>query len=264
MIDRSSLHANCLRLLHNAVPWVVVTRAQITYRALAAQVTRLMQCLSTPDLKRRISNSDRPELEQAAVRGGVSSIVLIYLFWYAFRDGHIQDSEGRVLVAAVGYFTFNLLLIVRILTAGGVSVYRRFIGMIIDNSATTYCLVHMGEGGAVILGVYLFFAFGNGFRYGRFYLHACQAMGVAGFTLVLFEGEYWSANLSVGIGCLASLIVLPFYVGVLAQRITEARQRADDANKAKGRFLSKRESRNAHTVERRDRYGRHIAGNEII
>jgi hypothetical protein len=31
--------------------------------------------------------------------------------------------------------------------------------------------------------------------------------------------------------------VLPLYVGVLAQRITEAKQRADDANQAKDRIL---------------------------
>ena len=32
--------------------------------------------------------------------------------------------------------------------------------------------------------------------------------------------------------------MLPFYVGVLAQRITEAKRRADEANAAKGRFLA--------------------------
>ena len=33
-------------------------------------------------------------------------------------------------------------------------------------------------------------------------------------------------------------MTLPFYVGVLAQRIEEARKKADEANLAKGRFLA--------------------------
>ena len=110
--------------------------------------------------------------------------------------------------------------------------------MIIDNAVTTYCLIRMGEGGAVIIGVYLFVTFGNGFRYGRLYLYACQVMAMVGFGLVLAESTYWSHSIFVGIGFLIALVVLPFYVGCLAQKIKEAKKRADDANQAKGRFLA--------------------------
>src|SRR5439155_3367059 len=137
-----------------------------------------------------------------------------------------------------GFFIFACMLVVRILAAGGPSIRRRFLGMVIDNAVTTYCLIRMGEGGAVIIAIYLFISFGNGFRYGRFYLHACQIMGLAGFALVLAYGDYWSHSIYVGVGYLIALLVLPFYVGTLAQRITEARKRADDANQAKGRFLA--------------------------
>ena len=34
------------------------------------------------------------------------------------------------------------------------------------------------------------------------------------------------------------LLVLPFYVGVLAERIEKAKKRADEANQAKGRFVA--------------------------
>ena len=63
-------------------------------------------------------------------------------------------------------------------------------------------------------------------------------MALAGFGLVLTESSYWSHSISVGIGFLIALIVLPLYVGGLAQKIKEAKKRADDANQAKGRFLA--------------------------
>src|SRR4030095_14756169 len=96
----------------------------------------------------------------------------------------------------------------------------------------------MGEGGAVIIGVYLFITFGNGFRYGRSYLHACQVMSLVGFGLVVLLSDFWRQEMSLSIGIALSIVVLPFYVGVLAQRITEAKQRADEANQAKGRFVA--------------------------
>src|SRR6516225_7018025 len=44
--------------------------------------------------------------------------------------------------------------------------------------------------------------------------------------------------MSLSIGVVISILVLPFYVGVLAERITEAKKRADEANQAKGRFVA--------------------------
>jgi CheY-like chemotaxis protein/HPt (histidine-containing phosphotransfer) domain-containing protein len=96
----------------------------------------------------------------------------------------------------------------------------------------------MDEGGAVLLGVYLFVTFGNGFRFGRAYLHACQAASIAGFCVALWLSPFWSQHLVIGTGFLTALLVLPLYVGVLTQRITEAKRRADEANAAKGRFLA--------------------------
>src|SRR5438477_5584531 len=44
--------------------------------------------------------------------------------------------------------------------------------------------------------------------------------------------------MAVSIGMVSSILVLPFYEGVLAERITEAKKRADEANQAKGRFVA--------------------------
>lgn len=189
-------------------------------------------------LKAVSARAPRAELEQASLRIGISVLVLGYLSWRAFHHDGADPRMSEVLLVAVAFSLFSMALVVPIIASGEDSVFRRFLGMVADNAVTTYCLMRTDESGAVILGVYLFVTFGNGFRYGRRYLHASQLMGLVGFTSVLAYSPFWSKHLPIGMGYLVAMIVLPFYVGVLAERINEARKRADDANQAKGRFLA--------------------------
>ena len=181
---------------------------------------------------------ERPEIEQATLRVVIVGLVLVYLIFAANRDGRIDQHESEVIWVAIGTVAFGLGLVFRIIAVGGTSVMRRLLGMLADNAVTTYCMIQMGEAGAIIIGVYLFVTFGNGFRYGRAYLHASQALSIAGFCTVVALSEYWRSHLTLSLGLLLTSIVLPFYVGVLAQRITEAKRKADEANQAKGRFLA--------------------------
>jgi len=171
------------------------------------------------------------ELEQALLRVVIVGIILAYLFWYALRDGVIEPVEYESLAVTSGFLAFSVLLTLGILAAPRVSAPRRFLGMAVDNALITYCLIRMGEGGAVVLYVYLFIIFGNGFRFGRLYLHACQLMGLAGFSLVLVVSPFWSKHVAIGLGYLIALIVLPFYVGFLAERIKAERAKAEEALK---------------------------------
>lgn len=185
-----------------------------------------------------VATSDRREFEQASIRVVIAAIVMVYLFWYALRDGKITPNETVVLQVAVLFFVFSLTLTLRVLMTARPSVPRRYLAMVVDNAVTTFCLMQMGEGGAVIIGVYLFISFGNGFRYGRRYLHICQALGVMGFASVLVVSDFWSHHVAIGAGFLIGLLILPLYVGVLAERIEKAKKRADEANQAKGRFVA--------------------------
>jgi two-component system sensor histidine kinase RpfC len=194
--------------------------------------------LSLDRYRALVATAHRPELEQSSLRVLIAGIVMVYLFWYASRDGAVSPSEGAVLQVSILFFAFSLALMLRVLMTARPSVPRRYLGMVADNAVTSFCLMQMGEGGAVVIGVYLFITFGNGFRYGRRYLHVCQAMGVIGFTAVLVLSDFWSHHVAIGTGFLIGLVILPFYVGVLAERIEKAKKRADEANQAKGRFVA--------------------------
>lgn len=203
--------------------------------ALTTSIEQLRSKFSFGALFARV---ERPEIEQAGLRVAVVGLIVAYLFYAARQDGLVADSEAEALAWAIATLVFGVGLLIWISVVGGKSVVRRVLGMIVDNAATTYCLVLMGEAGAIIIGVYLFITFGNGFRYGRAYLHASQALSILGFGLVIALSEYWRTHASLSIGVFLACLALPFYVGVLAQRIEEARKKADEANQAKGRFLA--------------------------
>ncbi len=199
---------------------------------------KLSNPLSTVSLLSRIRAAPRPEFEQALLRVFVSVLIVTYMLWYLSHEHVASPDRTYLLFAVVAFFTAAALIAVRIVIAPGISVVRRALGMLVDNSATTYSMIMMGEGGAVIIGAYLFVALGNGFRFGRPYLHASQAMACLGFALVLATSPFWSQHSAIGLGFLITLAIVPLYAGVLAERITEAKRRADEANAAKGRFLA--------------------------
>ena len=194
--------------------------------------------LSPMSVLSRIRAAPRPEFEQALLRVFVSVLIVTYMLWYLSHEQVTPHDQTYLILAVVAFFTAAAFIAVRIVIAPGLSVVRRVVGMLVDNSATTYSMIMMGEGGALIIGAYLFVALGNGFRFGRTYLHASQAMACVGFALVLAISPFWSQHSAIGLGFLITLAIVPMYAGVLAERITEAKRRADDANAAKGRFLA--------------------------
>jgi two-component system sensor histidine kinase RpfC len=181
---------------------------------------------------------DGVEFEQAVIRIVAGLIVLVAFVWYATSNHALSPRERQVLAATITYFVLSGVLLSAITWFGGVSPVRRYVGIALDNAGITYFMAMMGEAGAVMFGLYLFIIFGNGFRYGRRYLHVCQAISLVGFASVMLLDDHWSSSRSVAFACFCAILVLAFYVSVLAQRITDAKRRADEANQAKGRFVA--------------------------
>jgi two-component system, sensor histidine kinase RpfC len=198
----------------------------------------LRRWLTLDGVKAMTPGAPRLEFGQAMLRVFVSALVLAYVGWYVGRDGIVTDDGAQALVAAFAFFAFAGVITLRILQAPGISKARRILGIVVDNTAASYGLFVLGEGGAVILGTYLLVTVGNGLRYGRYYLNISHFLSVAGFLLVMLVSPYWSQHTAIGWGFFITLIIIPLYVGHLAKRIDEARQLAEKANEAKGRFVA--------------------------
>src|SRR5450432_234994 len=189
-----------------------------------------------------VAAAPRPELEQSLLRLAVPFLAALWLFGDLFITGDLDPGEWQGLYVAFGFFSFALALTIHILATGDVNtrvtIARRFLGIVADNAVNTYFMLVVGERGALVICVYLFVTFGNGFRFGRLYLHVSQVLSLVGFGVVMELSPFWSLHRWVGYGFVVAMVVLPLYVSKLAERIKEAKTRADEANAAKGRFLA--------------------------
>jgi two-component system, sensor histidine kinase RpfC len=190
------------------------------------------------NLREKLARRPDSEHEQALVRIGVIVAVSIYLY-YTFRaDGLIAPMERRALLVCALFFAFSILLFCAILARPEKSPVRRVLGMFADIGTTSYGMYISDEAGAPLFVILLWVTFGNGFRYGRKYLFGSALISTIGYGLVITETRFWNAHPTLASGLLVGLVVLPAYVSTLLKKLTEAIQRAEEANQAKSQFLA--------------------------
>lgn len=175
---------------------------------------------------RTMALAPRLELDQAFVRLIIAGSVLIYVSWGAFAFTPAVLALRSVWLVA-GFFAFAVAMILWILARPQDALPLRVLGIIADIGAITYYILVAGEAGATVVGVYLFLVLGNGFRYGRLYLYLSQTAALLGFGFVLSASDFWSRHAIFGAGWFIALIILPVYVGRLAQHLVAAQRRAE-------------------------------------
>ncbi len=115
---------------------------------------------------------------------------------------------------------------------------KRGTGLILDVSGATIMLCAGGSETAFLYAVYLWIIIGYGFRFGARYLMSASVLSMAGFTLVIANDPFWGTYLTLSLGLLAGLAVLPAYSFALIHELAKARQRAERADRAKTLFLA--------------------------
>ena len=190
-------------------------------------------------LKRRLKARADSEHEQAILRIVIVSLVLAYMgFAYSPDRASWRHAEPLLIGGLACDLVLAVTLFIAICAWPAPSIPRRVTGMFADAGAATLCMFLAGESGVSMIGVYLFITFGNGFRYGRPYLFACQALCLAGFGAALIYAPYWAMHRVAGWSLMIALVVLPLYVSTLLKRIEVARAKAEEANRAKSSFLA--------------------------
>jgi two-component system sensor histidine kinase RpfC len=182
----------------------------------------------------RLANRPDTEAEQVLLRLAIGAVLTAYLLAVPSSDGR-HWLFGTVLtafqVAAWGVFFW-------LLYAPGVSPVRRIVGNVVDIATTTYFLAVTSLVGVPMLLVYIWVTIGCGFRYGAPYLISSLVFSVIGFSVALGVSPFWEGHLGVGVALLVGMIALCVYVLGLVRRLSQARARAEAANRAKRQFVS--------------------------
>jgi two-component system sensor histidine kinase RpfC len=155
-----------------------------------------------------IALAPRLELEQASLRLGIGTAVLVALMWRLLSLSNPSADLSHMVWFLEGFVAIALTIILWTLFHPHESPLRLILGIVADNAAVTYFMLLIGESGALVVGIYMFVAIGNGYRYGTLYLRISHGL--------------------IGVGMLIALIFLPLYVGVLAERLKGEWLRADE------------------------------------
>jgi len=194
--------------------------------------------------KKSATQCDPLELEQANIRIP-AAIIIFALATYSFFThalGHPDLVAFKILFV---YATLSLLLIATILKGKLNPIYRRLAGAWLDIVAVSVFMSLTADIGVMLVAVYLWVIFGNGFRYGKKYLYHAQVLSIIGFIFATNLSSYWETHKTIGYSLITMLIVLPLYVAKLIARLHEAknkveieRQKAADASIAKTQFVA--------------------------
>jgi len=182
--------------------------------------------------------ADAPEFEQVLIRLTIGLVIMTYLVVSFLWDGDLDVVERWLLVWVAIFLVVGVGLLGWCAVRPGVTLPRRWSAAILDVSTTSEILLLGDQVGTVLYGVYLWVVIGNGFRFGRRYMHVVQAGSVLAFAVVLLLSQYWRSNVTLGVGLLLTLIAVPAYVSKLLSRLEVAKAEAEAANVAKTRFLA--------------------------
>jgi len=190
-------------------------------------------------LRDRLKNRKDSEHEQALIRLLILSSIIVYFLSIIPED--LENAQDWIVGASIlsSCFLLSAGIFIAILINPEISVIRRIIGILLDILAFSFALSIAGELFVPWYGVYLWVTLGNGFRYGEKYLYLSATLSVLGFGAATLTNDFWTTHQALAIGLLATLIVVPSYAATLIRRLTEERQRAEEANQAKSEFLAR-------------------------
>jgi two-component system, sensor histidine kinase RpfC len=179
---------------------------------------------------------DRPDREHEMVLNRLvfSLLILGYLLLTATDSPKARE----MLIISILYCGFAIGFLIHILLRPAASPTRRLMAIAADLVTLSFGLHSGDEVTAVLYPMYLWIIFGNGFRFGIFYLIAATVTAVGGFAAVILTTEYWRDHPHLAFGLLGGLIILPLYAATLIRTLSKAKQQAEEASKAKSVFLA--------------------------
>jgi two-component system sensor histidine kinase RpfC len=180
-----------------------------------------------------------PEQEQGVLRIIISSAFLVYLLTSNTTDNSYAHGWTLGLYITSIFIIYSYLLFAATLIWSQYTTILRIVGICVDIGLFSYGFYITGPLSAPWYGVYLWIILGNGFRYGENYLYLSGAASLLGFGMVVLTNDYWAGHKDLAVGLTATLLIIPAYSAILIRRLNEARQRANDANRAKSDFLSR-------------------------
>ena len=178
------------------------------------------------------------ELEQAGMRLLLVASGVLYTVFLALTDRLDGGFYHPVIILGVSYAVFSLIIIFQTYLYQDSTPWRHTVYMAFDVALVCALLILLGEYGVPFFAVYLWLTVGNGFRYGYKELILCAILSLAGFIVVVNVTVFWNEELLFAIMGVILLSIIPLYVSIMLKRLQAEKDKAEQANQEKTRFLA--------------------------
>ena len=183
------------------------------------------------------------EYSQAIARVVLSTLfaAISAAFWYI----HEETSLFVTASTCLGYLVFSIGWLILVKKRPGKSLFRRSLVIFSDIGMVTFALFMAEDYGTSFYAVYLWIIMGNGMRYGINYLIGATTVGAANLVFLYLASPFWQHQSSLLAGFILGLLILPLFqrtllkrMHVLNTRLSRQLERAEEATRAKSRFLA--------------------------
>jgi two-component system, sensor histidine kinase RpfC len=190
------------------------------------------------ELRRRLAARQDSEHEQALIRVGFALVIILYVLVLPLLGAEAATVVLPGLLIAGASLVLAVLLFAHILRRPEVLPARRYVGMTIDLGGLTGVMAVGGIWTAPLYPLLLWTTLGHGFRYGRRHLLVSATVSLVLFGLLIVLSPYWREHPALSVGLWLALAMIPAYSLALLTKLHEAIERANEANRAKSRFLA--------------------------
>lgn len=177
-----------------------------------------------------------PEFQSALVRLGIWFFMLIFIGLGAASGYYPVEMEQLYTLFVVFFFIFSALLISVLIKP--VSVLRQYIGLVVDIAGTSYSIVLSNNAVSPIFLLYIWIFISYGTRYGREHLLVATVASLLAYAAVVTHLNGWKEFAFEAYFFLLFMALMPVYQNSLIKKLQSAKQDAEQANQARGRFLA--------------------------
>jgi two-component system, sensor histidine kinase RpfC len=161
-----------------------------------------------------------------------------YLGVAAWTGSLLLGAENFILYAFAFYLTTHFTLYLALKAQVLRKEVNYFLAIMIDCVMAGTIIMESPGTTSFVYPLFLWMTLGTGFRLGLKWLFVAAISCTLAFGIPVLVTDYWADKLPLGISLTLGLLIIPAYCSKLIRKLSDAKDQAEAANKAKSYFLA--------------------------
>ena len=162
----------------------------------------------------------------------------LWLGLSAWAASYMLGADRFIFVAFACFLSVHLALYLAVRAKKVAREPYFLIGIMVDSIMGCSILLNSPEATSFVYPLFMWMTLGTGFRLGLKWLFIASIFSTATFGIPVLMTEYWQQNAALGYSLTFALLVIPAYCSKLIRKLSQAKDQAETANRAKSYFLA--------------------------